>query len=211
MRRAQLSNFSELPEGFDYFPEFLTRAEERGLLHTFTTLEFQAFNFHGYVARRRIIQYGFEYNFGSRRATATKPIPAFLQPFRERAATWANLKFDEIIEAVVTQYPPGAPIGWHRDVAQFEKIIGISLNSSCRMRFRRYRKSGQTVSVLLEPRSAYLIQDIARWQYEHSISAVKDLRFSITFRTERSQGRRSKNSNTARDSVMPSNENTTAS
>ena len=203
MRRSECSNSCELPEGLDYFPEFLTTAEERALLDTFERLEFQAFNFHGYVARRRIIQYGFEYNFGSRRATITKSIPAYLQPFRERAAAWASLNSDEIIEAVVTHYPPGAPIGWHRDVPQFEKIIGISLNGSCRMRFKRYRSSGKSVSVLLEPRSAYLMQDIARWQYEHSIPAVKELRYSITFRTARANGLRANTHHTQQDSVIP--------
>ncbi len=88
---------------------------------------------------------------------------------------------------VITEYSPGSPIGWHRDVPQFEIIIGISLKSSCRFRFKPYRGEGKIVAMSLEPRSAYILREAARWQYQHSIPAVKALRYSITFRTWRSK------------------------
>lgn len=87
--------------------------------------------------------------------------------------------------AVITEYPPGAPIGWHRDVPQFEIIIGISLASSSRMRFKPYRAEGKIARVILEPRSIYLMRGTARWKFQHSIPPVEKLRYSITFRSLR--------------------------
>ena len=100
--------------------------EEEDLLTQFKDLDFQAFDFHGYIAKRRIVEFGIEYGFSSRKATATQPIPAFLYPYKQRAAAWANLLAEEIVEAVITEYPQGAPIGWHRDVPQFETITALS-------------------------------------------------------------------------------------
>jgi alkylated DNA repair dioxygenase AlkB len=179
------TSVSELPEGFLYQPDFLSVAEEADLLSIIQELEFTAFDFHGYIAKRRIVEYGFEYDFGSRRASATRPIPHFLFPFRDRAAAFAGAEPDALVEAVITEYPPGAPIGWHRDVPQFEIIIGISLGNSARMRFKPYRAEGKLVSIILEPRSIYVMRGPARWKFRHSIPAVEKLRYSITFRTLR--------------------------
>jgi alkylated DNA repair dioxygenase AlkB len=176
---------SELPNGFAYRPDFLSIWEEEELLTRFEKLDFRAFDFHGYIAKRRIIEYGFEYDFGSRSASATQPIPTFLGSYRQRAAEWAGLGVHEIVEAVVTEYPEGAPIGWHRDVPHFEAIVGISVKSGCRLRFKPYKTKGTIVSVMLHPRSAYLISGPARWGYLHSIPAAEALRYSITFRTLR--------------------------
>jgi alkylated DNA repair dioxygenase AlkB len=173
----------EWPEGFSYREGFLSEIEEQELLERFEGLEFRAFDFHGYIAKRRIIEYGFEYDFSSRRATVTQTIPEFLEPFKKRAAEWAALARDDLVEAVITEYTEGSPIGWHRDVPKFETILGISLNSSCRMRFKPYKGAGRIVSIMLEPRSAYLLLGAARWNYQHSIPAVQALRYSITFRT----------------------------
>jgi alkylated DNA repair dioxygenase AlkB len=143
---------SELPDGFVYDPEFISIEEENDLLREIANLEFQPFDFHGYIAKRRIVEYGFEYDFSSRQAQTARPLPAFLDPFRLRAAAWAGIRDDEIIESVITEYSPGSPIGWHRDVPQFEIIIGISLKSSCRFRFKPYRKEGKLLAISLEPR-----------------------------------------------------------
>ncbi len=181
--RIPSQNSPALPEGFAYQDEFITIEEEQQLLAEISRLDFQPFDFRGYIAKRRIVEYGFEYDFSSRRASETSPIPSFLESLKERAAAWAGIPPREIVEAVVTEYPPGAPIGWHRDVPQFEMILGISLKSSCRMRFKPYREKGKLVSATLEPRSIYRMHGPVRWKYQHSIPAVKELRYSITFRT----------------------------
>jgi alkylated DNA repair dioxygenase AlkB len=112
-------------------------------------------------------------------------LPEFLLPLRDRSAAFADFPPDSLVEAVITEYPPGAPIGWHRDVPQFEVIIGISLAAPCRMRLKPYRAEGKLVSVILEPRSLYIMSGPARWKFQHSIPAVEALRYSITFRTLR--------------------------
>jgi alkylated DNA repair dioxygenase AlkB len=178
---------NDLPQGFFYRPEFISVQEEEELLTHFQELDFKAFDFHGYVAKRRVIEYGFEYDFGSRRTNITHSIPEFLNPYKLRAAAWAAFPTDELVEAIVTEYPPGAPIGWHRDAPQFEAIVGISLKSCCRLRFKPYKTNGATVSVMVEPRSIYLISKAARTQYQHSIPAARSLRYSITFRSLRTR------------------------
>jgi alkylated DNA repair dioxygenase AlkB len=175
----------ELPEGFVYRPDFLTQAEEKGLLAQIQQLDFQPFDFHGYIAKRRIVEYGWEYDFGTRKTSAATSIPEFLRQIRERAAALAGVSSAALVESVITEYPAGAPIGWHRDVPQFETIVGISLASACRMRLKPYKGEGKLVSIVLEPRSAYVMSGPARWDFQHSIPAVDDLRYSITFRTLR--------------------------
>lgn len=180
----------ELPEGFAYQPEFLSQEEESRLLADLRRLPFQQFDFHGYTAKRRVVEYGLEYDFGTRKTTATQPFPEFLIPVRERAAEFAGLRGESLVEGIVTEYSPGAPIGWHRDAPQFGIIIGISLAGSARMRLKPYvartRKSPdrtKPISLLLEPRSIYVMRGPARWRFQHSIPAVTELRYSITFRT----------------------------
>jgi alkylated DNA repair dioxygenase AlkB len=187
MRQEQLFAITSYPEGFLYEPDFLTEAEESKLLREIRTLNFEVFDFHGYKAKRRIVAYGWDYDFSSRRTTETKPIADFLLPLRDRAATFISNPPESIVEAVVIEYTPGAPIGWHRDVPQFETIIGISLAGSCRMRLKPYKAEGKITSINLAPRSIYVISGIARWRYQHSIPPVESLRYSITFRTLREQ------------------------
>ena len=187
--RAKTTSPVDLPSGFDYQPEFLSSEEEIGLVEIIQTLPFQAVKFQGYVAKRRIVSYGFNYDFGSRQTTATEAIPAFLDGVRERAALWAGLQPADLQESIVSEYSPGTPIGWHRDAPQFEVIVGISLAATCRMRLKPYSKEGKPLSVNLEPRSIYALRGLVRWQYQHSIPPVAALRYSITFRTLREKGR----------------------
>jgi|SRR6185312_16553064 len=189
---------SQVPEGFVYHENFLSESEETDLLREIGHLDFKAFDFQGFTAKRRVVEYGFEYDFSTRKAETTRPISSFLLPIRVRAAQIAELLPESLVEAIVTEYPPGAPIGWHRDAPQFGTVVGISLGSACRMRFRPYasakkaalkdtpRSSSRPVSVELLPRSIYVISGPARWRFQHSIPPVEQLRYSITFRTLRS-------------------------
>ena len=174
-----------LPEGLLYQPDFLSEAKEAELIRIFRELPFQAFDFHGYTAKRRVLEFGFEYDFTTRRATPTQSFPEFLSSVRERVARFAGLSAADLVEGMVTEYSPGAPIGWHRDAPQFGTVIGISLASTSRMRFKPYKAEGKPVALTLEPRSIYVMRGPARWKFQHSIPAVKELRYSITFRTLR--------------------------
>jgi alkylated DNA repair dioxygenase AlkB len=176
-----------LPEGLLYQPDFLSQDEEAALVRIFRGLPFQAFDFHGYTAKRRVLEFGLEYDFTTRRATPTQSFPEFLSTVRERAAQFAGISAADLVEGMVTEYSPGAPIGWHRDAPQFGTIIGISLAGTSRMRFKPYKAEGKPIALTLEPRSIYVMRGPARWKFQHSIPAVKELRYSVTFRTLRSR------------------------
>src|SRR5690348_8828825 len=179
----------DLPNGFAYRDDFLSIEEEASLADEITRVEFSAFEMHGVAAKRRVAFFGSSYDVASK----SPPIPEFLMPLRQRLATWAGVEPDKFAMALINAYPPGAPIGWHRDAPQYDMIAGVSLLSSCRMRLRPYLSPKQaaetkvrrmtTHEIALEPRSAYLMRGEARSGYEHSIPAVTAWRYSITFRT----------------------------
>jgi alkylated DNA repair dioxygenase AlkB len=174
------------PEGFRYSGNFITPEEEAHLIEHFQTLPFKEFEFHGYFGKRRTTSFGWHYNFGSAALERANPIPDFLLPFRSRAAEWADLKTDDLQHILVTEYTPGSPIGWHRDRDVFEDVIGVSLGSVCVFRFRRKTPSAwERHSLILNPRSVYLLRGPSRFEWEHSIPEVQSLRYSITFRSFR--------------------------
>lgn len=176
---------SDLPvEGLQLDGQFITALEESTLLEHIRSLEFREMRMRGVVARRRVLHYGVHYSFETFKASPGPPIPEFLLPLRERAARFAGLEARRLEEALITEYSPGATIGWHRDAAPFDIVIGISLASTCRFRFRRGRvRAWETAEIVLPPRSAYVLDGPARREWEHSIPAVKELRYSVTFRT----------------------------
>ena len=180
----------ELPSGFLYRDGFLTETEELELLRIFRGLEFAAYDYHGYLAKRRIFRYGVNYELNTGEPNdATPPIPEFLSGIRERAAKVAGVSASELVQAMVSEYSVGTPIGWHRDAPQFGLIIGISLGSACRMRLKPYHSLGNIISLRVEPRSIYVMQGEARSGWQHSIPPVEELRYSITFRTLRTKRR----------------------
>ena len=175
-----------LPPGFQYWDEAIPQEEERAILKAFATLDFAAFAFHGHVGRRRVVSFGLAYDFERGAIRDAPPIPPFLLALRERVATFAGLAPQTLSQTLVTEYPPGAAIGWHRDKAVFGDVLGVSLGAPCLFRLRRRAgASWQRTSLRLEPRSAYLLQGPARTEWEHSIPPTEGLRCSVTFRTLR--------------------------
>ena len=173
-----------LPEGFVYQPGFISRDEERALLDVIAGLEFHEVRMHGVVARRRVIQYGWKYAFDGQRLSEGPELPPFLLPLRDRAAALVLVPPAALSEALLTEYQPGAPIGWHRDAPGFGIVVGVSLLSACRFRFRRgSARDSARISLDLEPRSAYVLSGPARTEWQHSIPDVDALRYSISFRT----------------------------
>jgi alkylated DNA repair dioxygenase AlkB len=175
-----------LPEGFKYQPSLLSQAEETTLLSRVRELPFKNFEFHGYVGKRRVVSYGWKYDFNDRSLRNAEDVPPFLEPVRARAAEFAGMSPSQLQQVLVTEYEAGASIGWHRDKAVFGEVIGVSLLSACTFRLRR--KAGTTwerASITAEPRSAYLLSGPSRTEWEHSIPAVDALRYSITFRSMR--------------------------
>jgi DNA oxidative demethylase len=188
-QRSFLSGTPLVPEGFSYRADFITVAEESALLDEIDRLEFHQMKMRGVIAKRRVIHYGVRYSFETFKASPGPPIPVFLLPLRERAAQFAGLGSTLLEEALITEYSPGASIGWHRDAHPFDIVIGVSLLSRARFRFRRGKvRAWETTEFPLDPRSAYVLTGAARSEWEHSIPEAKELRYSVTFRTLRNPG-----------------------
>ena len=196
MTQSDLFGDPDLPPGFLYRAELITPVEEAKLLALIATLEFSAVEMRGIAAKRRTLHFGWTYGYYSRRSEPGEPLPEFLLPLRSVVAAWAGLRPEAFEEALLTEYPAGAPIGWHRDAPMFGDVIGgVSLRSSCRMKFRPHLDPAEaaglggprrtTHEIQLAPRSGYLIGGTVRQDYEHSIPPVGEMRYSITFRSVR--------------------------
>jgi alkylated DNA repair dioxygenase AlkB len=173
-----------LPEGFVFEPDFISVEEERGLLEEIARLPLAQAKYRQYTARRRIAYFGFGYDFTANRLGEAPPAPAFLAPLRDKVAAWMELAPEALEQALVTEYRPGTPLGWHRDAPDFGRVAGVSLGGQARMRLRRYPPGKDTPIVLeLAPRSAYQMNGAARWRWQHCIPATRGQRYSITFRT----------------------------
>src|SRR3954471_2976428 len=120
-RSDQLSLFDaapRLPEGFVYCDAFLSAPEERDLVRHVEALPFENFQFHsGLVGKRRVVSFGWRYDFAERSVRKADDMPPFLLPLRGRAAAFAGLDPSSFQHVLVTEYAPGAGIGWHRDKA----------------------------------------------------------------------------------------------
>lgn len=182
----------DLPQGFHYRDDFISREEEARLIEAIARIEFAEFEMRGVVARRRVAFFGRSYDAVP---GPEQPIPEFLYGVRDRLAEWAGIAPEKFAMALINEYREAAPIGWHRDAPQYDIVAGLSLISACRMKLRPYvapkdvpnlrgpRKT--THEIELQPRSAYLITGESRQAFEHSIPPVESLRYSITFRTLR--------------------------
>jgi hypothetical protein len=176
------------PLGFHYRQDFITDADERVFLEAIADVAFADFEMRGVVARRRVAFFGRSYD-----RPAAGPLPAFLLPLRAQIAHWSGVESDAFAMALINEYRPGTPIGWHRDAPQYDIVAGISLLSACRMKFRPYRSPSAPTSprrwathkIVLDRRSAYLMTGESRQAYEHHIPPVAQLRYSATFRTLR--------------------------
>lgn len=175
------------PDGLRYRGEFLTEAEEAALLETLHSLDYSQVEMRGQVARRTVRLFGYGYDFENRTVRPADPLPAWLLPLRDGCAAFAGVDPDAFVHALVNRYTPGAAIGWHRDAPPFgPTVAGVSLGADSELRFQRRLKGVRYVYQLPLPRrSAYILGGLARAAWEHSVPAVADLRYSLTFRTLR--------------------------
>lgn len=141
----------------------------------------------GQVAKRRCAHYGWDYGYYSARISAAKPLPELLEPLRTLAAQLTGIHRLAFEEALVSQYPEGAGIGWHRDAPIFgPTVVGFSFGAECELKLRRATEHGfERLALRLPSRSAYVLAGEARSQWQHSITSTPGLRYSVTFRTVR--------------------------
>jgi alkylated DNA repair dioxygenase AlkB len=173
-----------LPDGLRYHADLLFAEEEAALARELSQLPFAPFNFQGFLANRQVVSFGYQYDYDRRAVVEAAPFPSFLSALRDKVAKTFGRPADAFRQALVNEYRPGAGIGWHRDKAQFDEVVGVSLLAPCSLRFRRKAGDGwERKSLKVEPRSAYLLSGPSRAVWYHSIPALDRLRYSITLRT----------------------------
>jgi len=196
-----------LPHGLVYRRDVLTRDEEASLLEHFRALPFREAKFREYTARRRVVRFHAPEQAAAVESGVEDDVPSLVLPpfmidLRQRVAAWvariggcfsasddaSRLRPASFVHALVSEYRPGTPIGWHRDKAEYGIVVGLSLGHQATMRFRpvadaRHRIARNIVLVELQPRSVYVMQGPIRSEWQHSILPTKGLRYSITFRT----------------------------
>jgi alkylated DNA repair dioxygenase AlkB len=174
-------------EGLIYVEEFVTPEEERDVLGQLEAIEYKPVVMRGQASLRGVRHFGLDYDYGDRAVVPADPLPEPLEWLRERCAALIEREPADLAQILISRYPPGAGIGWHRDAPMFgSKIAGVSLLAPSRMRFqRKVEGERETHAIELAPRSAYVLSGPARWSWQHTIPAQKELRYSITFRTLR--------------------------
>jgi alkylated DNA repair protein (DNA oxidative demethylase) len=177
------------PEGLLYQEEFVSPGEERDLLEQIEALDFRELAMRGQTAKRTVRHFGLDYDYETGGVVPGDPLPEGLEWLRGRAGALIERDPEDLVQILITRYPDGAGIGWHRDAPMFgSKIAGVSLRAPARMRFQRtIEGQRETAAVELAARSAYVLSGKARWSWQHSIPATKDLRYSVTFRTLKRQ------------------------
>jgi alkylated DNA repair dioxygenase AlkB len=175
-----------LPEGYRYQPDVLTQAEEQALVARFEALPLKPFEFHGYAAKRRIFSFGHRYVFAGQAPREDSSIPDYFRPLQEIAEAISGNPANAFEQVMVSEYPPGAGIGWHRDRPTYDDIVAISFLAPCTLRLRQRKGEGwERRFAHIDPRSAYLLHGPVRNVWSHSIAAMDVTRYSVTLRTFR--------------------------
>lgn len=176
-----------LPQGFEYYPNFLTRAEETELATGIRKFDLQTMKFHQYEAKRKVISFGKGWNFTHQQLIPGNSIPILFDPLIDRIVAKLLIKKENIAQLLVTAYPPGSVINWHRDAPPFNIIAGVSLLADCKFKLRPHDKAKQlrnaTITLDVERCSLYVMQGPAKSEWQHSTAPLKIPRYSLTFRT----------------------------
>ena len=178
----------KFPAGFTYVPDFLTIEEEENLLREVLRIPLHTFLFQGFEAKRKVASFGYDYSFERRDISKGTEIPDEFHWLIKKVKLFSGAtgNFEELL---ITEYPVGSVINWHRDAPPFETIAGISLQSDCVFRMRPHDKSRRErksiISFETKRRSLYIMEGESRLEWEHSILPVKSTRYSITLRTLR--------------------------
>jgi alkylated DNA repair dioxygenase AlkB len=179
----------QYPEGFQYVPNFINEAEESHLSQAIAAIPLRTFMFQGYEAKRKVASFGQDWSFEHQRLTNGKAIPQAFQPLIDKVASHLSLKPEAFAELLLTEYPAGSVINWHRDAPPFNLIAGVSLGSGCTFRLRPHDKvlqgKNSIISLPVQARSLYVMQGPSRSEWQHSIAPVNEVRYSITLRTLR--------------------------
>lgn len=168
-------------QGFSYIKDFITNEEEIQLLDI---LDKQVWDT---TLSRRTLHYGWRYPYNAFSSLEpTQSIPQWIIPFKTRIEGHLKCDFDQVI---INEYLPGQGIAPHVDntVLFDDTVAVISIGSDIIVQMSHRTKP--TVNVNIHRRSLYVLQDLARYAYRHSIPRRKcdnliprKTRYSLTFR-----------------------------
>ena len=177
--------------GLTLLSDFVSSPDEADLIAHINAESLSPFRFQKWTGKRLTRSYGWSYDFENGSFAPAEPIPEWLHSIKARAANFAGLNPADLVQALLIRYDPGAGIGWHKDRPVFERVVGISLGNAATLRLRRRTTSGfDRAKADLPPRSIYRLSGEVRDQWEHSIAAMDMPRWSVTFRSLSSKGRR---------------------
>lgn len=179
------------PRGLRYREEFISPDEERRLVALVESLPLDYAAYKQYTARRRVLSFGFAYDYDANVLFGAPAIPGDFDFLRERVAAWTGVSATSFVQLLIADYAPGTPLGWHRDVPDYELVAGVSLGAPASLRFRPYPHQPGAKTALRQlqvaPRSVYAMQGPARWEWQHCVPPVPARRWSLTFRTRSSR------------------------
>ncbi len=166
-----MNQFSSLPKGAHYLPDYITPTEHNRLLRMLDYRQWERFS--GVLSKagpRGLQMYG---PTGREDVPTNGPLP---KNFTGKA--WFDELPFEPTSASVWDYPKGSGCEEHIDSEDFSDLIAvISLVSSVQMDFRLKDKHKD---VLLEPCSLLLLSGPARYKWSHAIKArKKDKKYGI--------------------------------
>lgn len=169
--------------GLQTFPDILTREEIERLEHRVQGMTLKPYEHGEWIANRLVAHYSCPTHQAYSDDTI-HDIPRWMIGVRNRIVAAAGLAPRSFIQFSVSVYPPGAGIGWHRDMPPFRRIIGVSIGAPSTMRFRQKTPEGawRRYNLPLTPGCVYAITQDARSRWEHSIAPVKAWRASFTTR-----------------------------
>ena len=176
-----------LPGGFNYYPGFISEAEEAQLVQCIEKFDLQNMKFHEYEAKRKVISFGRGWSFTEQQLKQGNPIPGGFDFLIEKIAAKLAISKKLIAQFLITEYPAGSVINWHRDAPPFDIIAGVSLLTDCTFKLRPHDKEKQTrsatISLPVQRRSLYSMQGPAKTEWQHSTAPCNRARYSLTFRT----------------------------
>ena len=182
-------------DGLSY--TYLKADELKPLLPEVERLDFTPEPFLGKLTNRAMSDFGFKYKAVGRELLPAPPFPDWLVMLEATVrACFALSTSAPFQQCIVTRYLKGAGIGWHCDAPRFgHTICGVSLGAPGRLQLRSspvymtedgVRKKVELpmeYELVTNTGCVYSMSGTARWNCQHRIVAVKDTRYSLTFRT----------------------------
>jgi alkylated DNA repair protein (DNA oxidative demethylase) len=187
---GQSSPQAALPPGLGFACEFVTRSEEAELIAAIEASGIAHVDYDpGNLRAERTYGWFYHYaeDYAEHGVSLTDPLPPAFEAIRARAAAFAGVEPESLIQCLLLRYDPGSCIQPHCDMPVWNNVIGLSLGEALTMEFVN---GSEIMPVELPPRSIYHQTGDARHVWQHSIPRVTRPRWGITFRDFSDEGLR---------------------